>query len=175
MDVAGIEPTLALSHTFRGALLRVNESISRPVERWAALECGDARHLPVCPDLYSFSVYTAFLTSSSRTIIAFNPSSKLRPLMPQRRSAGIFVYSATKHLLLRLLTSPWPVHCGTCCLTDDLNSVTGLMCDNGYVAILFNVWTSCACVVPELYSPCRYYIVTFTFFHTNILSYVLRV
>ena len=172
MDVAGIEPTLALSHTFRGALLRVNESISRPVERWAALECGDARHLPVCPDLYSFSVYTAFLTSSSRTIIAFNPSSKLRPLMPQRRSAGIF---STKHFLLRLLTSPRPVHCSARCLTDDLNSVTGLMCDNGYVAILFNVWTSCACVVPELYSPCRYYIVTFTFFHTNILSYVLRV
>ena len=94
MDVAGIEPAstalskhLAYAQNAKWTVL----TISRPFERWAALECGDARHLLVCPDLYSFSVYTACLASSSRIKFAFNPPSKLRPLMPQRRSAGIFV------------------------------------------------------------------------------------
>lgn len=63
-------------------------------------------------------------------------------------------------LYFALLTSPRPVHCCARCLTDDLNCVTGLVSDNGYVAILLNVGASYALFVPEVYSPCRYDIVT---------------
>lgn len=34
------------------------------------------------------------------------------------------------------------------------------MCDNGYVAVLLNIGASYAFFVPEVYSPCRYDIVT---------------
>lgn len=49
------------------------------------------------------------------------------------------IYRCVPHIGCPSFTPPRLVHCSTCCLTDDLNSVTGLMCDNGYVAILFNV------------------------------------
>ena len=52
------------------------------------------------------------------------------------------------------------MHCCARRLTDDLNCVTGLVSDNGYVAILLNVGASYALFVPEVYSPCRYDIVT---------------
>ena len=59
-----------------------------------------------------------------------------------------------------LFASPRSVHCCTRSLTDDLYSITGLVGDNWYVAVLFNIWTSYAFFVPEIYSPCRYDIVT---------------
>ena len=107
-----------------------------------------ARHLPVCPDL-RLSCHNAGLPAYSVWLCSFN----------------------RRYYVLRweLLTSPRFVHCSARCLTDDLNSVTGLMCDNGYVAILFNVWTSCAFGIPEVYSPRRYCIVAFTFSHTYII------
>jgi hypothetical protein len=41
-----------------------------------------------------------------------------------------------------------------------LNSVTSLMRDNWYVAVLLNVGASYALFIPEIYSPSWYYIVT---------------
>jgi len=63
-------------------------------------------------------------------------------------------------LSFALLTSPRSVHCCARGLTDDLNCVTGLVSDNGYVAVLLNVGASYALFVPEVYSPGRYDIVT---------------
>ena len=70
-----------------------------------------------------------------------------------------YVYSIPS-LPSELLASPRPVHCCTCGLTHYLYCVTGLVSDNGYVAVLLNVGASYALFIPEIYSPCRYDIVT---------------
>ncbi len=64
------------------------------------------------------------------------------------------------HSSWSLFTSPRSVYCGTRCLTDDLNSVTSLMGDNWYIAVLLNVGASYALFVPEIYSPSWYDIFT---------------
>ena len=83
-------------------------------------------------------------------------------LTPLCHNAGLPAYSVW------LFTSPRPVHCSARCLTDDLNSVTGLMCDNGYVAILFQRLNKlCMCctrallALPVLY--CYIYIFSYKY------------
>ena len=151
----------------------VNTS-SRPKVKWTELEWGvivrrcDLKYLThIC--LYCLSLHRA-----SRR--AFNP------LPDYFTSESVWLSRWSNDLSVPApivscfsLSSPRFMYCGTEFLAYYLHLYHLLVGDDRYVTVLLYGWAINAGIVTELYSTDWYYIITFTFFHTFILSIKRRI